>query len=161
MARQPDIQYVRYYTTGSAAHKIEPERKPKRPAPVPQTAQTKRVRRDQRKVICIDPISLCAMVVAGAMLIAMVIGMMELGSIDSDAKRMESYVTQLRAENAELHTRYKEGYDLADVEQKALEMGLVPEDQVEHITIHVELPPQEVEPTAWERFCATVKELFA
>lgn len=159
MARQPDIMYVRAYTYGTAARKLEPARTPKRPGVQPQRQRA--VRRDRRKVIRIDPVSLCALAVAAVMLIAMAVGMIELGTIGAQADRMEAYVAELQSENAQLHADYRAGYDLEEVEQKALEMGLVPVEQVEHVTIHVEQPQAEPEQTAWQRFCATLQELFA
>lgn len=161
MARQPDIQYVRFYTTGSAARRIElePEKKPVRPQPKPR----RRVRRDNRMVIRIDPISLCAMVVAGILLIAMVVGMLELGRVNREMNRMETYVSDLSAENAQLQAEYEAGYDLEDIRQQALDMGLVPVEDVEHITVTV-TPPQvesQLQRNGWQRFWDSFRELFA
>ena len=158
MARQPDIQYVRFYTAGSAARKLEPVQKPRKngvalPKMKPHV--------EKRKLIRIDPISVCAVVVAAVMLVAMALGMMRLGNLTNQADRMENYAAQLSAENAELEAQYRAGYDLKDVEQKALEMGLVPENQLQHVTVQVVEPQPEVEPTAWEEFCLFVTELFA
>lgn len=161
MARQPDIQYVRFYTSGSAARKIEPLPQPKEKTVPARPRQRRKVRNQERVVLRIDPISLCAMLVAGILLVAMIIGMIELGSIDAQAEQMEGYVTQLRAENARLQAEYQAGYDLDDIREKALAMGFVSIDQVEHITIHVEHPQPEPEPTAWEEFCSFFRELFA
>lgn len=161
MARQPDIQYVRFYTSGSAARKIEPERRQSVERPQTQAQTRPRVRRAQRKVIRIDPISLCAMLVAGVMLIAMAIGMIKLGSVNDEADRMEEYVSRLRAENAQLQAEYESSYDLADVERKALEMGMVPVGQLQQIQVPVEHPQRAPEPSAWEEFKAFMTELFA
>ncbi len=161
MVRQPDIQYVRFYTAGSVARKLEPERKPKTPAAVPQPQARRRVRRDSRKLVRIDPVSLCAMLVAGVMLIAMLVGLVQLGSVNAQTRRLEQTVTELRAENTQLHAQYKAGYDLEDVEQKALAMGFVPVEQVQHITVHSQSVQPEIQLSAWEEFCATVRELFA
>lgn len=161
MARQPDIQYVQFYTAGSAARKIEVQRQPQKSASAPQVQTRPGVRRRRRKIIRIDPIAVCAMAVAAFLLITMAIGMIELGSVNDEAARMDSYVTQLQAENAQLRTEYQSGYDLDDIEEKALEMGLVPESQVEHITIRVEHPKPEPEPTAWDEFVLFLTGLFA
>lgn len=158
MARQPDIQYVRFYTAGSAARKIElqPEKK-KNSAPVPQRPSA---RREKKTVVHIDPISMSAVLVAGVMLIAMAVGMLQLGAINAETVRMESYVAQLRTENTQLRAEYEAGYDLKDVEQKALEMGLVPIDQVEHVVIEVPETIEEPEPTFWGNVGAFFSELF-
>lgn len=159
MALQPDIQYVRFYTAGSAARKLElrPE-KNKTKVSTPQRPQT---RRRQKTIVRIDPICVFAVLVAGVMLIAMAVGMLQLGTVNAETARMESYVAELRTENAQLRKEYESGYDLKDVEQKALEMGLVPIDQVEKVII--ELPPEieeELEPTFWENVGAFFSELF-
>lgn len=157
MARQPDIQYVRFYTDGSAARKIELQPKKKVAAPVPQRP---RVRRRKKTVIAVDPISMFATLVAGVMLIAMVVGMLQLGGINAENQKLESYVSELRAENVALRTEYEAGYDLKDVEQKALEMGLVPIDQVEKVVIEVPEIVEEPQPGFWESVGAFFAELF-
>lgn len=158
MARQPDIQYVQYYTGGSAARKLESEKRPaKNGAKLPQV----RRRGQKRKVICIDPISVCALVVAVGMVIAMAVGMLRLGNLTDQADRMASYADAVEAENAALRAEYRAGYDLQDVEQKALAMGLVPGDQLQHVTVKVEVPQPEPELTPWQEFCRFVTEMFA
>jgi hypothetical protein len=158
MAMQPDIQYVQFYTAGSAARKLELlPKKEKAKISAPQRPQT---RRKQKTVVYIDPISMFAVLVAGVMFIAMAIGMLQLGSINADTVQMESYVTALRAENTRLSNEYEAGYDLKDVEQKALEMGLVPVDQVEKVIIEVPEIAEKSEPTFWENVGAFFGELF-
>ena len=161
MARQPDIQYVRFYTSGSAARKLEPIQKPEKKAPAVQPRPRRRVRRDSRMVLRVDPVSLCATVVAAVLLVAMAVGMIELGSVSAQEDRMEGYVSQLQAENAQLQAEYEAGYDLEDIRQKALDMGLVPADQVEHVTIRVTHPEPEPEKSGWETFWAEFWDMFA
>lgn len=158
MARQPDIQYVQFYTAGSAARKLEPVQNPaKKHVELPKL----RPRVDKRKVIRIDPVSVCAVCVAAVMLIAMAVGMLEYGQLIQQADAMEQYAAQLSAENAQMYATYRSGYDLKDVEQKALDMGLVPESELRHVTVKVEVPPVEAELTSWQEFCRFVTEMFA
>lgn len=157
MARQPDIQYVRFYTAGSAARKLEVVSEPQKQVELPKS----RVRRQRRKVIRIDPIALCAVAVAVFMFAAMIAGLAELTAVSSRADKMESYAAQLQSENAQLRQTYEAGYDLADIEEKALGMGMVPVEQVEHITVQVETKQPEPELTFWEELRLTVAELFA
>lgn len=157
MARQPDIQYVRFYTAGSAARKLETEVQPQKKAELPKP----KVRRQRRKIIRIDPIALCAVAVAVVMFVAMVAGVVELATVSIRADEMESYAAQLQGVNAQLRDTYESGYDLADIEEKALAMGMVPVDQVEHITVQVETKQPEPEPTFWEKLGAMFAELFA
>lgn len=157
MARQPDIQYVKYYTAGSAARKIEFKQPVKKNVSLPQP----KVRREQKTVIHLDPISLCALVVAAVMLMAMAIGMIQLGSVNAEADKLEGYVADLQSENVRLHKEYESGYDLEAVRQEALAMGMVPMDQVEQITIDVRIAQPEPEPTVWEEFGTFLAGLFA
>ena len=158
MAMQPDIQYVRFYTAGSAAQKLELlPKKEKAKISAPQRPQT---RRKTKAVVYIDPISVFAVLVAGVMFIAMAVGMLQLGAINTQSVQMENYVAELRAENIQLRNEYESGYDLKDVEQKALEMGLVPIDQVEKVIIEVPEIVQETEPSVWEKIGAFFSELF-
>ena len=120
MARQPDIQYVRFYTAGSAARKLEPSVDPRKQVELPQP----KARRQRCRMIRIDPIALCAVAVAAVMLIAMVVGLVELASVSIRADKMESYAVQLQGENAQLRTEYESGYDLEEVEQKLTALGL-------------------------------------
>ena len=159
MARSPDILYINTYIPGSAAPKLEPRAIPGRPVAVPQPKAQPGKR--ARAVRYVDPIALCAMVVAAAMLIVMAVGMIRLGSVNAEAKLLEEHVAQLREENTRLHSEYKAGIDLEEVRRQALETGLVPQSQVERVTIHGE-PPQPVqEPTAWERCWASFAGAFA
>jgi len=158
MARQPDIQYIQYYTGGSTARKLEPEkRQSKNGVGLPQV----RRRVQKRKVVYVDPVSVCAVMVAVVLVIAMAVGMLRLGNLTDQADRMEQYAATVNQENAALRAEYRSGYDLKDVEQKALAMGMVPEDQLRHISVKVEVPQPEPELTGWQEFCRFVTELFA
>ncbi len=157
MARQPDIQYIRYYTDGSAARKIEPQPKKKERVGLPQP----RVRRDQRVVVHVDPVSVCALLVAAIMLIAMAVGMIRLGIANAQAKEMEGYVAQLQSQSAKLDSEYYGSFELADVEQQALELGMVPKDQLQHVTVDVQIPQAEPELGFWEEVGLFFRELFA
>lgn len=159
MARSPDILYINTYIPGSAAPKLEPRVAPGRPVAVPQPNALPKKR--ARKVRYIDPIALCATVVAAAMLIVMAVGMIQLGSVNAEARLLEEHVAMLREENTRLHSEYKAGIDLDEVRRQALDMGLVPQSQVEHVTIHLEPPLPVQEPSAWESFWASIAEMFA
>lgn len=157
MARQPDIQYVRFYTPGSAARKVELAPEPRKNVELPRP----RVRRQPRKVIRLNPIALCAMVVAAALLVAMAVGVVELAAVSARVEKMESYAAKLQGQYTELRKTYEAGYDLADIEEKALAMGMVPSDRVEHIVVRVEPKPVEPEMSFWDEVRATIAELFA
>ena len=157
MARQPDIQYVRIYTDGSAARKLEvqPQKKNKVALPKPK------VRRDKRKVLYVDPLSMCAVFAAGMLLIAMAVGMIRLGITASQAQKAQAYVTQLEAENEQLRDAYLAGYDAEEARRQAEAMGMIPIEDAEHVIIDVQIPQPEPEPTFWENIGLFFSELFA
>jgi hypothetical protein len=70
-------------------------------------------------------------------------------------------VTQLQQENVQLRTEYEAGYDLDEIRQLATAMGMVPAEQAERVQVHVNVPVEEEEPTAWENFCMFLTGLFA
>lgn len=131
MARQPEVQYIRLYTQGSSARQLEmtpPERrKPKTKLPKP--------RRVKAQVIRLDPLSLCAIMVAAVMLVLIVVGCVELYRAESYSEQLERYVDSLTVENKVLAQTYAEGYDLEEVREIALSLGLVPVEEVTHISI--------------------------
>ena len=154
MAQRLDVQYIRAYTDGSAARKLEvaaPKKIAKRP----------RGKKQKRIVIPVDPIATLGIVVAVVMLISMGLGVLRLQSAQQEAAAMEAYVSSLRAENTALHAAYDTGYDLAQVEQTAHALGLVPREQVQHVAVHIEIPQQQTQPGAWERFYTFLTGLFA
>lgn len=133
MARQPEIQYIRLYTQGSAARQLEmapPDRKkPRTRLPKP--------RREKQMVIRLDPIALCGIVVAAVMLVLMVVGSLRLYRIQQETARMEKYVAALQLENQVLEYTYESGFDLEEIREIALSMGMIPKEDVPQITIRV------------------------
>ena len=99
MAQQLRVQYVQYYTDGSAARKVE--------SPVPQAAPRKaRAKKQKRIVIPVDPVSILGILVAAVMLVLMVVGYTQLQNTQQEVQTMEQYVSTLRRENAALQEEY-------------------------------------------------------
>lgn len=142
MARKEQIQYVRYYAAGTAAHKIQQEpvrRKKAKPAPIP---------REECIAIPFDPVAVFGTAVAVVMIICVLIGFAQVNRVNDDIARMESYMGTLRSEHYGLQKEYDAGYNLAEIQTAAEAMGLVPIEQVRHITIR--LPePEVVEELPW------------
>jgi len=154
MARQPDIQYIHMYTDGSAARKIAPV------APV-HKAQIPRKRKQKKIIICVDPLAIMALTVAVVMMVLMAVGLTKLNQAREKTAVMEQYVSQLQNETKSLRQANEGGYDLNHVEQTAKALGMIPVEDVEHITVQVQMPEVESEPTAWERLCVFLTGLFA
>ena len=158
MAKRPEIQYVRFYVDGSAAQKLEPvapvkENNPKR-APV--------ARRQKRKNIYIDPVAIFGIMVSVVMLVMMLVGVNQLKTAQAEQKAMDRCVAQLRLDNRSLHERYDQDIDLADIEEKALALGMVPASEANVTTIVLSEPAAEPEPASlWEQVGTFLAALFA
>ena len=159
MAEKTKIQYVSFYSAGSAARKIDLTRpvyeQPNYPEP---TAQPQRKR---RIVVRVDPLAVCSIVVSVVMLVLMVAGVLQLHSAWQQEQALAAYVEQLYAQNQELEETYRSGYDLEEIERKALALGLVPVDQVQHIRVQVEMPAQQQASSFWDEVTAFFGGLFA
>ena len=155
MARQPDIQYIRFYTDGSAARKVAPVTPFK-------TIKLPKIKKLKRTVLHIDPIALAGIAMAAVMLVLMSVGILQLRNAQQELLAMTAYVDTLQEENTSLRETFAEGYDLEEIQRTALALGLVPKDQVRHVTIQV--PQEQVEeeaPGAWDRFYIFLTGLFA
>ena len=147
MARKVDIQYVRYYTDGSAAKKVEHTIPRKRKKPIiPPVTQT-------QYVLHVDLLAIVGIVVAAVLLIMMLVGVVQLRGAQEQTRLYAQYVMELEQTNELLQSEYADGYDLEQIRQQALMLGLVPIESVERIEIDVSVPQAAEEPTLWERIC--------
>ena len=154
MPQRVDVRYVQFYTNGSAARKVTPV--------VPlDTVKLPKVKKQKRIVIHIDPVAVLGIAVAAVMLVLMAVGMVQLKNAQQELNTMTSYVNTLTQENVSLNAAYSEGYDLEKVKTTALALGMVPVDQVRHITVQMPVAETEETPGAWERFCTFLTGLFA
>ena len=140
MARKPDVQYIRYMTDGSSARALQPA-KPKAKTKLPRI----RIRLPESPVIRLDPLAIGGMIVSVIMVVLMVVNCVQLSAVQKEANALDDYVDYLQTENARLMEEYNAGYDLDDIRQKALALGLVPVDQVQRITVSVPVPQNEAE----------------
>lgn len=155
MARKPDIQYVRYYTDGSAARQLEILSPRKRKAALP------RAKKQPCYVIYIDPLAVAGILLAAVMLISMLVGSIQLAVAKQQLSDMKAYVTTLSQGNEQLRKTYEEGYDLVEVEKSALALGMIPASQATTILVEVEQEQIVEEPTFWQRLSAKFEEFFA
>lgn len=144
MAQKPKIQYIgQFYVHGSEARALELEqKKPKTRLPLAKLEAIEK--------IYVDPVALAAIAVAVVMLAVMILGAVQLQNDWVRYEQMADYVTELKTENARLTHIYRGGYDLEDIEMKALAMGLVPKTELK--TIAVTLTHPEVQPElTWDQ----------
>ncbi len=156
MAQRLDVQYIRLYTDGSAALKLESA------VPQPKTAAHKKPHKVKRVKIFVDPVALLSIAVAVCMLVLMTVGFVQLHQARSQVDVMENYVERLETKNAQLSGEYKSGYDLEQIRQAALEMQMIPAEQAAHVNILIPAEPEQVEQiTLWERIGTFLTGLFA
>lgn len=154
MAQQLNVQYVRFYTQGSAARKVAPV------APL-ETLKLPKIKSTKKLVIHIDPVTVMAMLMPVVMLVLMIVGMVQLNVARAELTTMASYVDTLQDENETLRTEYESGIDLEKVEKTALALGMVPADQLTRVTIEKPAEQTQVQMNAWDRFCTFLTGLFA
>lgn len=155
MAQKLDVQYIRYYTPGSAAQKIMPA------FPAEKSVLPRLKKRKVHKIY-VDPVAMLGIAVAVCMLILMAVGVHQLRQAQRQTDTMQSYVDQLSKSNAQLRERYTESYDIREVEEVALAMGMIPQEEADRIRVSVELPVQEEQQASlWQQLGTFLTGLFA
>jgi len=156
MARSNDIQYIRYYTPGSAAEKVElPKIIKKQPKPKVKAEKAK------TPVLQIDGLAAVGIVVAAVMLLCMLMGFAQVCTLNRQVEDLEIYVSKLEVQQEQLQKEYEHGYSLEEIRLAAQSMGLVPKDQVQHVTVHIPETETVVEITWWESILSSIKDIFA
>lgn len=154
MARRPDIEYIRYYTSGSAARQPEPK--------LPHKKRTlPKIKQQPQRIVYIQPMAIVGIVLSAVMLIMMIVGSVELYHAQNQKQAMEEYVLTLTRENAAERAMYEESLDLETIEKSALAIGMIPQAQANQITIFVPMPEVEEEPGFWEKTILFLEGLFA
>ncbi len=146
MAKKTDIEYIRYYSEGSAARKLEPVYRPARRSAPKYAAPEKPVRK-----ILVDPVAVASIAVAAVLLVLMLVGFSKLNGVMAETARMESYIQQLESENAVLTDNFHAGYDPEEVRKAALSLGMVPREKLQHHIIDVVVEEPVQEQTLWEQ----------
>lgn len=147
-------RYVQFYTPGTAAVKVEVQDE-QFWMPIPEPKQVKKT------IIRVDPVSVIGFAVAICMLILLAVGINQLNTTRREVAALERYVAQLTAENHALEETYAAGYELYNIEQKALALGMIPAEEVITSRIFI-TPPQETEaPGGWDKITTYLTGLFA
>lgn len=151
MARKAAIQYVSFYSEGSAARQIELK---------PATKQVKlpAPRRAKRKVVYVDPVAIAGIVVAVVMLTVMLVGLIQFGEAHSRKTQLENYVISLQQQNETLEESYHNGFDVEEIRSIALARGMIPVEQAQILYVPIEQEvPQQQGRTLW----TILADLFA
>ena len=157
MVRKPDIQYVtQFYSYGSEAR--APELKP---VPKKKKFTLPNVIPQQKILVRVDPVAWAGIVVAIAMVILMAVSVSGYLDACAEYEMMTNYVISLQNTNVEKQQEYVKTYDLADIQEKALALGMIPMEEAEVITIYPVYPEPEAEAPWWEDISWFLKGLFA
>lgn len=157
MAQKPKIQYVgQFYVHGSEARALQLEEERKK-----AKARRPLARLQQVELIYVDPVAVVSIVVSLVMLATMLTGALALKEDWAEYEQMATYVSYLNKQNAELEKEYRAGYDLADIESKALALGLVPRDQLVNRTVTVTMPVEEPQPSRVDMIRQYFEDMFA
>ncbi len=157
MVHKPEIQYVgQFYVHGSEAPKVAPLQIPGKTRQV-----KKQVRKEQGTVIYVDPVALCGMIVAVAMLVALFIGGMQIKATWLEYDQVSDYLNSLKQTNSQLEHTYRNSYDLEEIKTTALAIGMIPATEARTIALNVTIPQPEPQPTLWEDISWFLGGLFA
>ena len=161
MARKADILYVHhYYTAGTAAKKVAVKVENKK-KPLPLFEPLMMAEPDQKVAVHIDPLSVAATLVAVVLVVMMVVSLFQYSAAYQRNVELQKYVYTLSDENVRLQGKYQSGFDLAEIEEQALALGMIPIAEAQTIHIAASVPARTAEPTRWERLQLFLSELLA
>ena len=157
MIRKPDIQYVtQFYSYGSEAKVLE-----LKPAKKKKKAVLPVARPEQKIQIQVDPVAWGGILIALAMVVLMAVSVNSYLNVCNEYRAMTNQVITLQNINVEKQLEYEKLYDLNDIEQKALALGMIPAEEAEVVTIAPVIPEPEMETPWWENISWFMKGLFA
>ena len=158
MVKQPEVRYINAYVSGSVAYQLERK-------PVKKNVVLPKQRKKKKVIVRVDPVAILGIFTAVVMLVMLLVGMVRLQNAREETAALGKYVYTLKEENLRLQEKYDASYDLEEIRELALAMGMVPVEQLD--TIQIEVPPvaEEVteteKPTLWDNVCTFLAGLFA
>ena len=156
MDQKPVIQYVgQFYVYGS---EVKAPKKKQQSAKVflPKKPKTGKERR-----IYVDPVAMGGIVLAVAVLVALVVGAVQLTASMNQYNQELETLTELKRENAKLEHAYRTSLNLETVKKRAEELGMIPQAEAAQASIRVTVPEHKGEPGAWENFVWFISGLLA
>ena len=159
MAYKPEIQYIgQFYVHGSEARALELEREKEK-----KKAKTSLPLERLRKVrkIHVDVLAICSILLCIVMVVTMGMSMLHLQDAWHELKVAQEYRMSLEKVNRTLAINYRSGYDPEIVRAAALEMGMVPVEELATTELTVTIPVQEPDPTVLEEILWFLKGLLA
>lgn len=158
MASRVDVQYIQFYTEGTAAKKIAT------PAPKKRVQEKPAAKRARRKVVRIDPVAVLSLAVCLALTITLGLGIGKVQQAKQDNARMAAYVENLTQKSEVLAQEYAAGYDLHEIEKTAMALGMVHSDQASHRGVTIQMAdqtPAQPQMNFWQNLVAFFTNIFA
>lgn len=155
MDQKPVIQYVgQFYVYGSEVKAPKKKQTPKK-------AVLPKLKPGKERRVYVDPVAVSGIALAVVVLIALVVGALQLTACMQGYNEAVDTLTELKRENAKLEHAYRTSLNLDAVREQAEKLGMIPAEDAEHISIQVTVPERAQEPTAWENFLWFLSGLLA
>lgn len=154
MSRKTTERYVRYYTFGSAAAKLDHTG---RRATLPKYNDP-----NKRKPLVIDPVSVLGTTVAVVLAVLMVVGMIQMAVTAGAVREAQTRVAVLEQEQKLLLEKYESSYDLNEIRVSAESMGMIPAEEAARVRIEVPAETIQVQQLSWwDNVLLSLRQLFA
>ncbi len=140
---------------GGSAHWLEPD-SPELPG---KASSHRRIRR--KTTIFIDPLAALGTLVALGLMVCMVVGMFQVEQVNRQIQQVQTELSTLKSRQAILQAEYTRGYDLQEIYQAALDLGMVPMGEAEHRPVHIPARESSQERPWWEQWWMDFQDLFA
>ena len=111
--------------------------------------------------ISVEPVAVLGVLVSCVLLLCMALSFVELMQVREQRQQLQAYVDILQEEKVTLEKTYREGYALEEIEKMAVAMGMIPQQQVQHITVRVPVEEPIAEPGFWQQVTHFLTGLFA
>ena len=157
MVQKPDIQYVtQFYSYGSAAKVLE-----LKPAKKKQKMTLPLAKPEQKICIPVDPVAIAGICIAVVMVLLMAVSVRGYLNVCQEYQMVTNQVIALQNTNVEKQQEYETMYDLEDVRDKALALGMIPMEDAQIVYIDPVIPEIEPEPGLLDNISWFLKGLFA
>ncbi|MBQ7230451.1 MAG: hypothetical protein IJX04_06095 [Oscillospiraceae bacterium] len=154
MARNNYDRYVRFYTFGSTAVKVED---PRRTAKLPKYCKP-----EKRKPIPFDPVAFAGSIVAVFLAVLMIVGLFQVTAANAQVRELETQLIGLQQQEQMLMDRYYGSIDLEEVRVAAEFMGMIPAEEAAHVQIQVPAQTVQVQTLSWwDTMLASLRQFFA
>lgn len=161
MAGKADIQYVNpYYTSGTAAKKVA-LKAPRKKKPIPLFEPLMTAQPEEKIIVKLDPVSLCAIAVCAVLVALMVVSLFQYSTAYHRNVELQEYVYTLEGDHARLEQQFRNTFHMEDIREQALALGMIPAEEARTIQVAGHVPATEAEPTRWQQVKLFLGELFA